>query len=252
MKISILVSAAKEAREAADLLMTHHKSVPPAEADILIVLGGDGTMLEMLHRYIDEKKPVYGMNCGTVGFLMNSFRPEKLIERLKNAQTARLRPLRMYAKNRQGESHEALAINEVSILRQSAQAAKIRVSVDGRERLKELICDGILVSTPAGSTAYNFSAHGPILPIDANLLALTPISAFRPRRWRGALLPHKSSISFDFHESEKRPVSAVADFYEVRDVVSVEVREDPDKEINILFDPEHALEERIISEQFVG
>lgn len=251
MKISILISPTKEAKNAANILLNKYKFVSPSNADILIILGGDGTMLNKLHCYINDNKPFYGMNCGSVGFLMNRFNPEYLMERLKKAKSSILRPLHMKAKTKQGKTYNALAINEVSLIRKSSQAAKIQVLVDKNERLKELVCDGILLSTPAGSTAYNFSAHGPILPIGADLLALTPISAFRPRHWRGALLPHKSSVIFKIINVEKRPVNAVADFYEIHDVIQVSIKESSKKKINILFDPEHPLEERIISEQFI-
>jgi NAD+ kinase len=192
------------------------------------------------------------MNCGTVGFLMNRYDEEGLRERLNRAQEETLYPLRMTARTQDGRVHKALAINEVSLFRETRQAAKIEIAIDQIVRLEELICDGILVSTPAGSTAYNLSAHGPIVPIGARLIALTPISAFRPRRWRGALLPDKARITLKVHEAEKRPVSATADFTEVRDVVEVEVRSDRKKPLALLFDPEHNLEERIVKEQFVS
>jgi NAD+ kinase len=252
MKISILSSESIEAKKSAQILLDNYESVSPHNADVLVVLGGDGAMLEMIHCYINEKKPVYGMNCGTVGFLMNTFNQKNLIERINKAQIACLKPLIMCAKNQQGEYHKALAINEISLLRQSSQAAKINISVDRRERLKELVCDGVLVSTPAGSTAYNFSAHGPILPLEANLLALTPISAFRPRQWRGALLTNKSLISLRVNDDKKRPVRAVADFYNVPNIVSITVKEDPNTKIRILFDPEDQLKDNIICEQFTS
>ncbi len=207
-------------------------------------------MLETLHTVLGRDTPVYGMNCGSVGFLMNPLVEEALLQRLLNAQAAVLHPLRMSTVTVMGEIGEALALNEVSLLRQLRQAAKIRVSVDGRIRLAELICDGILVSTPAGSTAYNLSAHGPIVPLSANLLPLTPISAFRPRRWRGALLPSSAEVLFEVLETDKRPVAAVADFTEVRDVVSVSVSEDRSIDVTVLFDPDQGLSERIIAEQF--
>lgn len=220
--------------------------------EVLVVLGGDGFMLQTLHRYMDKGVPIYGMNCGTVGFLMNSYSPYHLVERIENARTSTLYPLRMYARSINGRESEMLAINEVSLLRETRQAAKIRVTVDHVVRVPEMVCDGVLVSTPAGSTAYNFSAGGPILPLSANVLSLTPLGPFRPRRWRGALLPHMSSIYFEILEPDKRPVSAVADFTEVRDVVSVSIHEHRNSGLNLLFDPEHNLEERIIKEQFMS
>lgn len=221
-------------------------------AEVVVCLGGDGFLLEILHSLLDRgaQTPVYGMNCGSVGFLMNAFAEELLEERLANAQGAILHPLRMRAETSDGRVTEALALNEVSLLRQLRQAAKIKIKIDGRVRLNELVCDGILVSTPAGSTAYNLSAHGPIVPLSANLLPLTPISAFRPRRWRGALLPSTASVVFEVLEREKRPVAAVADFTEVRDVVSVSVQEDRSVATTVLFDPGQGLSERIIAEQF--
>jgi NAD+ kinase len=215
-----------------------------------VALGGDGFMLETLHRFLRRGLPVYGMNRGSVGFLMNDYREDDLPARLAAAQTAIVHPLRMVALRDNAPAVEALAINEVSLLRESRQAAKIRILVDGKARLQELICDGILVSTPAGSTAYNLSAHGPIVPLSANLLPLTPISAFRPRRWRGALLPSDATVVFDILEAEKRPVAAVADYTEVRDVTRVEVREARDVSLTLMFDPDRGLSERIIAEQF--
>lgn len=218
--------------------------------DVLVALGGDGFMLQVLHKYMHRNIPVYGMNCGSVGFLLNNYTPERLIERITEARRASLHPLIMYTRTMDGKERQELAINEVSLFRESRQAAKLRVSIDHVVRVQEMIADGILVSTPAGSTAYNFSAGGPILPLTAKLLALTPIAPFRPRRWRGALLNHQSSITFEILEPEKRPVSAVADFTEVRDVLSVSVFEDRNITLSLLFDPEHNLEERITNEQF--
>ncbi len=222
------------------------------EAEVIVCLGGDGFLLEMLHRLLaaGQRTPVYGMNCGSVGFLMNEFTEDDLPARLGRAQAAVLHPLRMHAVTVTGAIDEALALNEVSLLRQLRQAAKIRITVDGQVRLPELICDGVLVSTPAGSTAYNLSAHGPIVPLSANLLPLTPISAFRPRRWRGALLPSSAEVLFEVLERDKRPVAAVADFTEVRDVASVSVSEDRSVVTTVLFDPGQGLSERIIAEQF--
>ena len=222
-----------------------------AKADVIVVLGGDGFMLQVLHKVMDRRIPVYGMNCGTVGFLLNNYGVDGLRERILTARLATLYPLCMFARTVSGKEVELVAINEVSLFRQTRQAAKIRVTVDHVVRIPEMVCDGALVSTPAGSTAYNFSAGGPILPLDANLIALTPLSPFRPRRWRGAMLAHNSSVTFEILDHQKRPVSAVADFTEVRDVISVAVSEQRRKGISLLFDAEHNLEERIINEQFI-
>jgi NAD+ kinase len=238
------------AQESRARLTAAHGDVAFEEADIVVCLGGDGFMLETLHRTLSRAVPVYGMNCGSVGFLMNPFQEEDLAARLASAQEVVLHPLRMHAVTRNGAVEEALALNEVSLLRQMRQTAKIRITIDGRVRLEELVCDGVLVSTPAGSTAYNLSAHGPIVPLSANLLPLTPISAFRPRRWRGALLPATADVLFEVLEGDKRPVSAVADFTEVRDVASVAVSEDRSVFTTILFDPDQGLSERIVAEQF--
>ncbi len=221
-----------------------------SKPDAMVVLGGDGFMLQMLHRYMHRNIPTYGMNCGSVGFLLNSYHPDHLLERIENARHSTLHPLSMYTRTRDGKERQELAINEVSLFRESRQAAKLRVTIDHVVRVTELIADGILVSTPAGSTAYNFSAGGPVIPLNGGLMALTPIAAFRPRRWRGALLNHQSSVTFEVLESDKRPVSAVADFTEVRDVISVSVFEDRSISLSLLFDPEHNLEERITKEQF--
>lgn len=250
MGICFLASPAPLAQEARTRLAARYGDVTPEHARAIVALGGDGFMLETLHRMLGRAVPVYGMNCGSVGFLMNPFLEDDLPGRIDRAQMAELHPLRMVATRRDGSTHEALALNEVSLLRQLRQAAKIRIVVDGRERLAELICDGVLVATPAGSTAYNLSAHGPIVPLSANLLPLTPISAFRPRRWRGALLPSSAQVHFDVLEGEKRPVAAVADFTEVRDVATVAVREDRAVAAHVLFDPDQGLSERIIAEQF--
>ncbi len=247
---AFVASDTREAREARARLEARYPTVAPEAADVVVALGGDGFVLETLHRYLENGTPIYGMNCGTVGFLMNLYDEEDLPRRLGQAKTVTLHPLAMSARNLAGETLEALAINEVSLLRQSRQAAKLRLQIDGVVRLEELICDGVLVATAAGSTAYNLSAHGPIVPMGAPLLALTPISAFRPRRWRGALLPNTSRVVVEVLDPAKRPVSATADFTEVRDVVRVEVREDAATSLHLLFDPEHALQERIIKEQF--
>jgi NAD+ kinase len=249
-RLAFLPAASEAAQQAARELRARYGEVPPEQAEVLVALGGDGAMLETQHRVLGRNIPVYGMNCGSVGFLMNEFRLEGLPGRVAAAQAAVLHPLRMEVAAADGRAHVALAINEVSLLRETRQAAKIRILVDGRERLPELICDGVLVSTPAGSTAYNLSAHGPIIPLGANLLALTPISAFRPRRWRGALLPSDARVRFEVLEAEKRPVAAVADYVEVREVLSVDVREDREVSLTLLFDPDHGLSERIIAEQF--
>jgi len=222
----------------------------PEHATVVVALGGDGFMLQTLHGFLRKGVPIYGMNFGSIGFLMNEMHEEDLQQRLKAATAARVHPLLMRAVSAQGTT-EALAFNEVSLLRQTRQAAKLRVSLDGKARLNELICDGILVSTPAGSTAYNLSAHGPILPIDSALLAMTPLSAFRPRRWRGALLPHQAQIRLDILEPEKRPVSATADNREVRDVIRVDIAEDRNTTMTMLFDAGHSLDERILAEQFL-
>ena len=220
------------------------------DASVIVALGGDGFMLQVLHLFLRRDVPIYGMNFGSIGFLMNEYREDGLAERLEAASPARIHPLLMRAESHR-ESTEALAFNDVSLLRQTRQTAKLRISVDGKVRLNELICDGILISTPAGSTAYNLSAHGPIMPIESALLAMTPLSAFRPRRWRGALLPHRAKIRIDVLESGKRPVSATADSFEVRDVTRVEIAEDRTTSMTMLFDADRSLEERILAEQFL-
>jgi NAD+ kinase len=242
-------TAAPDADQALAAMRARHPDAGPDACDIVVALGGDGFMLSTLHAFLGKGKPIYGMNVGSVGFLMNEFREEDLLARLDAAERAIVHPLRMTAHNAKGAT-EALAFNEVSLLRETRQAAKIRIHVDGRPRIAELICDGVLVSTPAGSTAYNLSAHGPILPIDADLLALTPISAFRPRRWRGAILPHRARVRFEILEARKRPVSAVADDFEVRDVSAVDVAEDRSISMTMLYDHGHSLDERILAEQF--
>ena len=249
-RIAFLASTAEVARMARAHLAAQYGDAPLDRAAVVIALGGDGCMLETQHRLLGRNLPVYGMNCGSVGFLMNDYREDGLLQRLAAAQAAVLHPLRMRSTDAAGAWQEALGINEVSLLRETRQAAKIRILVDGKVRLPELICDGVLVATPAGSTAYNLSAHGPIVPLGANLLPLTPISAFRPRRWRGALLPSDAEVVFEILEAEKRPVAAVADYTEVREVRRVEVREDRTVSLTLLFDPDHGLSERIIAEQF--
>lgn len=220
-------------------------------ADVIVALGGDGFMLRTLHRLLSANLPVYGMKVGKVGFLMNRYRKDSLVERLAEAQQVELNPLKMVVSNEAGGTSEALAINEVSLLRQTNQAAHIRITINGHTKVEELVCDGVLVSTAAGSTAYNLSAHGPILPLGTEALALTPISPFRPRRWRGAVLPSSVRIGFEILDHYKRPVSATADAYEVRDVVEVEVFEEPEITLKLLFDPDHKLEDRILDEQFL-
>ncbi len=247
---AFVASDAHEAQEARARLEARYPTVAPEAADVVVALGGDGFVLETLHRYLERGTPIYGMNCGTVGFLMNLYDEDDLPQRLGRAQKVTLHPLAMTVRDLAGETLEALAINEVSLLRQSRQAARLRLRIDGVVRLEELICDGVLVATPAGSTAYNLSAHGPIVPMGAALLALTPISGFRPRNWRGALLPNTTRVAIEVLDPDKRPVSATADFTEVRNVARVEVREDATTSLHLLFDPEHALEERIIKEQF--
>jgi len=249
-KIAFVASDVPEAREALEVLEKTYGLVPAAQADAVVALGGDGLMLQTLHRFINDRIPIYGMNRGSVGFLMNEYRVEDLRERLAQAEISCVHPLAMIAVDSTGKARKALAINEVSLFRERHQAAKLQLSIDGKVRLEELICDGILVATPAGSTAYNLSAYGPILPINAALLALTPISPFRPRRWRGALLPNKARICIEVREHEKRPVSAVADHVEIRNVVRVEVEQARNVDLLMMFDPGHSLDERILSEQF--
>jgi len=249
-RISFQASEVAEAQRALRNLRHRYGHVPPERAEAIVALGGDGFMLHTLHATMDLAAPVYGMNCGTVGFLMNDYSEDDLPGRLAAAQEVVINPLRMSAEDQTGAVTDALAINEVSLLRETRQAAKIRIVLDGEVRMPELICDGVMVATPAGSTAYNLSAHGPILPIQARMLALTPISAFRPRRWRGALLPWDAEVRFDVLERHKRPVSATADAVEVREVVRVDVRSAPEIEMTLLYDPGHGLEERLIREQF--
>lgn len=251
MKLAFLAAGTEEAQSARDDFMRRYRTVDPLEAEIIVALGGDGFMLEMLHRFIDLEIPIYGMNLGTVGFLLNEYVPDDLEARLGRASAVELYALRMRATTADGNSVDGLAINEVSVFRETRQAAALSIEIDGVNRLPELVCDGIMVATPAGSTAYNLSAHGPIIPLGSNILALTPISAFRPRRWRGALLGSHTRFRIRVLNPNKRPVSAVADFTEVRDVVSVDVWEDRDKRFQLLFDPEHNLEERILKEQFI-
>ncbi|MDG1129069.1 MAG: NAD kinase [Paracoccaceae bacterium] len=251
LKIAFCASPVPSAQEAMERLVARYCAAPEDSADVIVALGGDGFMLTTLHRTQSLAAPVYGMNRGTVGFLMNEYHEDSLLDRLAEAEEAVLNPLAMRATCADGSVHEALAINEVSLLRQGPQAAKLRITVDGRLRMAELVCDGALVATPAGSTAYNYSAHGPILPIRSDVLALTAIAPFRPRRWRGALLPKTALVRIDVEEADKRPVMADADSRSVRDVISVDIRSAPEIEHRILFDPGHGLEERLLREQFV-
>jgi NAD+ kinase len=250
LKLAFLPGEREEAQWAADRLRERYGDVSREDADVLVPLGGDGTMLKTLHSAFGLGKPIYGMNRGSVGFLMNVFDEHDLLSRIRRAEPSGIVPLRMHARRADGSSVEALAFNEVALLRETRQTAKLRISVDGKIRLPELMCDGALVCTSAGSTAYNLSAHGPILPLRSRLLALTPISAFRPRRWRGAVLPHTCSVDLEVLEAVHRPVGASADMTEVRDIAGVYVEEATSAEATLLFDPDHTLEERILSEQF--
>ena len=254
-RIAFLASQTDDAQSALAALSARHGQHAPADADVLVALGGDGFMLQTLHRHGGLGKPVYGMKLGGVGFLMNHYREEDggdgLIARIAAAEPAVLHPLQMLAQTESGTSTGSLAYNEVSLLRQTRQAAHLAIELNGQQRLDELVCDGVMVATPAGSTAYNYSAHGPILPLGSSVIALTPIAAFRPRRWRGALLKADTEVRFRVLDPYKRPVSATADSHEVRDVVEVTIREARDHTVTLLFDPEHNLEERILSEQFV-
>lgn len=254
-RIAFLASRTDDAQEAQEALVARHGQHAVDDADVLCALGGDGFMLQTLHRHGALGKPVFGMKLGSVGFLMNLYRGEDpghdLLARIAAAEPAVLRPLEMVAQTESGTSVGSLAYNEVSVLRQTRQAAHIAIELNGQTRLDELVCDGVMVATSAGSTAYNYSAHGPIMPLGASVIALTPIAAFRPRRWRGALLKADTEVRFRVLDPDKRPVSATADSHEVRDVVEVTIRESRDRTVTLLFDPEHNLEERILSEQFV-
>ena len=249
-RLAFAASDRPEAQEAREALIARYGQASEDEAQAIVALGGDGFMLETLHENLKSGRPIYGMNRGSVGFLMNEYSEDALLERINAAERAVIHPLSMVAVDAAGRRLEALAINEVSLLRQTRQTAKLRISIDGKVRLGELSCDGALVATPAGSTAYNLSAHGPIIPLDAKVLALTPISAFRPRRWRGALLAHTAKVTFEILEADKRPVSAVADNFEVRDVVEVQIAENRDVALHMLFDAGRSLEERVLAEQF--
>ncbi len=250
-RLALLASPVDDAQAALAGLIKRHGSWAPQDADVIVPLGGDGFMLQTLHRFGVLNKPVYGMKLGTIGFLMNQYRAEDdLLARIEAAEPAVLHPLEMLVQTESGASVSSLAYNEVSLLRQTRQAAHICIELNGEVRLDELICDGVMLATPAGSTAYNFSAHGPILPLGANVMALTPIAPFRPRRWRGAVLKSGTEVRFRVQDPHKRPTSATADSHEVRDVTEVLVRESLDRSVTLLFDPEHNLEERILIEQF--
>ncbi|WP_266182654.1 NAD kinase [Dyella humicola] len=250
MRFAFVASGTNVAQQARRKLTERYGDLAPEQADVIVALGGDGFMLRTLHTYRALPAPVYGMKLGRVGFLMNKHRIDDLDARIERAHAAVLYPLEMRTTDAEGQVHHALAFNEVSLLRQSNQAAHLEVKLNDTVKLTTLVCDGILVSTPAGSTAYNLSAHGPILPLDANVLALTPISPFRPRRWRGAILPHRTLVTLRILDPGKRPVSATADFHEVRDVREVEIRQSAGHGVRLLFDPEHNLEQRILDEQF--
>jgi NAD+ kinase len=251
-RLAFLADDRPGAHAARAALAARYGEVPEAEADVVVALGGDGFMLETLRRALPTRKPIYGMNRGSVGFLMNDYAEDGLQERIAAAEMAVIHPLTMRTRDAAGVHREAIAINEVSLLRQTYQTAKLRVLINGKVRMAELICDGILVSTPAGSTAYNHSAYVPIKPLSGQVLALTPISAFRPRRWRGALLSHTDQVTFEMLEADKRPVSAVADNVEVRDVIQVDVAEDRSIALSLLFDAGRSLEERVLAEQFTA
>jgi NAD+ kinase len=252
-KLALLVSPTPQAQAAAETIRGLTDWVEPAEAEATVILGGDGFMLQSLHQMLNRRQltPVYGMNLGTVGFLMNNWHPEDLIERVARARPFNVKPLKMEAETLSGAVFTLPAINEVSLLRETRQTAKLEIKVKDRIMIEELVCDGIIIATPAGSTAYNLSANGPILPLGCNLLALTPLSPFRPRRWKGAILPERMAITLTVLDAEKRPVSAVADQQEVRDVAQVRVSIDRNQPLTMLFDPEHALDDRIAMEQFV-
>ena len=249
-RLAFVASASDKARAACSELQERYGAASPGDADVIVALGGDGFMLRTLHAQLGHGLPVYGMKLGRVGFLMNLYQPDELPARIAAAHPAVLHPLEMRVTQRDGNEATALAFNEISLLRQTNQAAHIEVALNGAVKLANLICDGLLVATPAGSTAYNLSAHGPILPLDANVLALTPISPFRPRRWRGALLPASTCIGLRTLEPGHRPVSATADFLEVRDAVGIQIREARERAITLLFDPERSLAQRILDEQF--
>ncbi len=249
-RLAFVAAEVPQARRALNRLVKLHGQSTVENADVIVALGGDGLMLQTLHRFMSSGKAIYGMNRGSVGFLMNDYSEKGLRERIRAAELTTVRPLRMTATDRTGAVHKAMAFNEVSFLRQTHQTASLRISIDGHVRLEELKCDGILIATPVGSTAYNLSAYGPILPINSPVLALTPISPFRPRRWRGAILPHEARVTIESLEAEKRPVAAVADQVEVRHIRKVEIAEDRKRSARLLFDPGHSLAERVLAEQF--
>ena len=249
-RLAFVAAEVPQARRALSSLVKAYGQASPEEADVIVALGGDGLMLQTLHRFMSSGKAIYGMNRGSVGFLMNEYHEKDLGKRIHAAEVTTVRPLKMSAIDQAGRKHKAMAFNEVSLLRQTHQSAALKISIDGHVRLEELKCDGIILATPAGSTAYNLSAHGPILPINSPLLALTPISPFRPRRWRGAIIPHQARITIESLEAEKRPVAAVADQFEVRNIQKVEIAEDRKRSARLLFDPGHSLAERVLAEQF--
>jgi NAD+ kinase len=249
-RLAFVAAEVPQARRALSSLVKAHGQASPEEADVIVALGGDGLMLQTLHRFMSSGKAIYGMNRGSVGFLMNDYDDKGLRERIRAAELTTVRPLKMTAIDQAGQEHKAMAFNEVSLLRQTHQSAALKIAIDGHVRLEELKCDGIILATPAGSTAYNLSAHGPILPINSPLLALTPISPFRPRRWRGAIIPHQARVTIESLEAEKRPVAAVADQFEVRNIRKVEIAEDRKRSARLLFDPGHSLAERVLAEQF--
>jgi NAD+ kinase len=249
-QLTFVSSGTVGAEEAMAKLRGRYGDVGMGRAEVVVALGGDGLMLQTLHSMMRRRVPVFGMNFGSVGFLMNEYSEDGLIERLRATKPTRITPLAMHVTDTSGTTHEALALNEVSLFRTTYQAVKVEILVDGMQQMAELICDGVLLSTPAGSTAYNLSAHGPILPIDSPLLALTPISPFRPRRWRGAILSNRAVVTFRARETDKRPVSAVADNVEFKNIAEVTTREDPSNRVTMLFDPGTGLEERVLSEQF--
>lgn len=249
-KIAIHASHKPRAQKALEELVGRYGNCAPEDAEAIVVLGGDGSMLRALHQFAQLGKPIYGMNLGTLGFLLNTYTPDNLIERINAAKGFEIHPLQMEARDKHGQTHTEIAFNEVSLLRETHSSAKIRITVDGTVRLKEIVCDGILLSTAVGSTAYNSSAGGPIVPLNSNILPLTPISVFRPRRWPGALLHHEAEVEFEILRAPERPVSATADAKEVRDVVHVRVKESREISCNLLFDPGNHLGERIFAEQF--
>ena len=249
-RLAFVAAEVPQARRALNRLVKAYGKNDVDRADVIVALGGDGLMLQTLHRFMSSGKAIYGMNRGSVGFLMNDYSEKGLRERIRAAELTMVRPLTMTATDQSGQVHKAMAFNEVSFLRQTHQTASLRISIDGRVRLEELKCDGILLATPVGSTAYNLSAYGPILPINSPLLALTPISPFRPRRWRGAIIPHEARVTIESLEADKRPVAAVADQVEVRHIRKVEIAEDRKRSARLLFDPGHSLAERVLAEQF--